>query len=205
MRFNQRARKLAWTPCVFPMTGVISALPVNHRVRLSLRNVILKIRSRVNDHRSLWDKLLSSMIRLRLNVTLIDLQNIIWEAELTQAHMHFHQSAVCIHKCWLCVQVWLAATVLSTGLPRAVTITVFSPVCTLRLFSHESKVRNFNYHLNCAFWMIIRKMVFWTVCTPYYIAMRRLKCAFQTTVRRCFLVTHLANHAAKSQYECPDL
>ena len=44
------------------MTGVISALPVNHRVGLSLENLILKIRSRVNDHRSLWGKLLSSMI-----------------------------------------------------------------------------------------------------------------------------------------------
>ena len=51
------------------MTGVISALPVNHRVGLSLGNVILKIRSRVNDCRSLWGKLLSSMIKLRLNVT----------------------------------------------------------------------------------------------------------------------------------------
>ena len=73
-----------------------------------------------------------------------------------------------------------------------------------RLFSHESKVRNLNYRLNCAFWMIIWKTVFWTVCTPNYIAMRHLKCAFQMTVRRCFLVTHLANHAAKSPYECPD-
>ena len=26
-------------------------------------------------------------------------------------------------------------------------------VRTLRLFSHESKVRNLNYHLNCAFWI----------------------------------------------------
>ena len=31
--------------------------------------------------------------------------------ELTWVHMHFHQSAVCIHKCWLCVPIWLAATV----------------------------------------------------------------------------------------------
>ena len=58
-----------WTPCALPMTGVISVLPVNHRVGLSLANLILKIRSRVNDRHSLWGKLLSSMIRIRLNVT----------------------------------------------------------------------------------------------------------------------------------------
>ena len=52
------------------MTKVISALPVNHRVGLSLKNLILKIRSHVNDRRSLWGKLLSSMIWLRLNVTI---------------------------------------------------------------------------------------------------------------------------------------
>ena len=59
------------TPRALPMTGVISALPVNHQVGLSLENLILKIRSRVNDRRSLWGKLLSSMIRLRLNVTIV--------------------------------------------------------------------------------------------------------------------------------------
>ena len=75
----------------------------------------------------------------------------------------------------------------------------------LRLFSHESKVRNLNYHLNCTFWMIIQKTVFWTVSTPNYIAMRHLKCAFQMTVRRCFPVMHIANHTAKSPYECLDL
>ena len=52
------------------MTGVISAHPVNHRVGGSLENLILKISSRVNDHRCLWGKLLSSMIRYRLNVTI---------------------------------------------------------------------------------------------------------------------------------------
>ena len=50
-----------WTPPALPVTGVISALPVNHRVGLSLANLILKM-SRVNDRRSLWGKLLSSMI-----------------------------------------------------------------------------------------------------------------------------------------------
>ena len=50
------------------MTGVISALPVNHRVGGSLENLILKISSRVNDRHCLWGKLLSSMIRYRLNV-----------------------------------------------------------------------------------------------------------------------------------------
>ena len=68
---NQQARKLAWplrpsTACAPYSTGVIAALPVNHRVGLSLESLILKIRSR----RSLWGKLLSSMIRLRLNVTI---------------------------------------------------------------------------------------------------------------------------------------
>ena len=75
----------------------------------------------------------------------------------------------------------------------------------LRLFSHESKVRNLNFNSKCAFWFKIRKTVFWTVCTPNYIATRHLKCAFQMTVWRCFQVTHLANHAVKSLYECPDL
>ena len=61
------------------MTGVISALPVNHRVGGSLENLILKISSRVNDRRCLWGKLLSSMISNRpwlgtvLNVTFLSL------------------------------------------------------------------------------------------------------------------------------------
>ena len=46
-------------------------------------------------------------------------------------------------------------------------------------------------------------MVFWTVCTQNYIAMCNLNCAFQMMVRRCFPVTHLSNHAAKSLYEWP--
>ena len=54
----------------FPMTGVISALPANHRLGGSLENLILKISSRVNARRCLWGKLLSSMIRYRLNVTI---------------------------------------------------------------------------------------------------------------------------------------
>ena len=53
----------------FPMTGVISALPANHRLEGSLENLILKISSRVDARRCLWGKLLSSMIRYRLNVT----------------------------------------------------------------------------------------------------------------------------------------
>ena len=66
--------------------------------------------------------------------------------------------------------------------------------------------RNWTYHLNCAIWIIIRKMVFWIVCTPNYIAMCHLKCAIQMTVRRCFpVLTHLSNQAAKSPYECLDL
>ena len=51
------------------MTGVISALPANHRLGGSLENLILKISSRVNARRCLWGKLVSSMIRYHLNVT----------------------------------------------------------------------------------------------------------------------------------------
>ena len=40
-------------------------------------------------------------------------------------------------------------------------------------------------------------MVFWTVCTPNYSAMRHLECVFQMTVQRCFPVTHLAIHCSK--------
>ena len=59
------------TPRALPMTGVISALPVNHRLGGSLEDLILKISSRVNDRRCLWGKLLSSMIRYHLNVTIV--------------------------------------------------------------------------------------------------------------------------------------
>ena len=59
--------------------------------------------------------------------------------------------------------------------------------------------------LNYAIWMIIRMTVFWTGCMQIYIAMINLNCAIQMMVRRCFLVTHLSNHAAKSPYECLDL
>ena len=34
------------------------------------------------------------------------------------------------------------------------------------LFSHDSKVRNLNLNLKCAFLIKIRKTVVWTVCTP---------------------------------------
>ena len=75
----------------------------------------------------------------------------------------------------------------------------------LWLFSHDGKVRILNFNLKCASWIKIRKTVFWTVCTPNHVEMRNLKCAFQITVLRCFRVTHLANHAAKSLYEWLDL
>ena len=60
------------TPRALPMTGVMSALPVNHRVGGSLENLMLKISSCVNNRRCLWGKLLSSMIRYRLNGTIIE-------------------------------------------------------------------------------------------------------------------------------------
>ena len=62
-----------------------------------------------------------------------------------------------------------------------------------------------NFNSKCAFLIKIRKTIFWTVCTPNHIAMRNLKCTSQMMVQRCFPVTHLANHAAKSLHECPDL
>ena len=69
-----------------------------------------------------------------------------------------------------------------------------------RLFWHESKVRNLNDHSNCAIWLIIRMTVFFTMCMQNYIAMRNLNCAIQMMVRRCFPVTYLSNHAAKSPW-----
>ena len=63
----------------------------------------------------------------------------------------------------------------------------------------------FHTRAKCTIWIIIRMMVFWTMCTPNYIAIRHLKCAIQMTVRRCFPLPHLSNHAAKSLYECLDL
>ena len=39
------------------------------------------------------------------------------------------------------------------------------------------------------------------MCTPNHVAIRNLRCASQITVQRCFRVTHLANHAAKSLCE----
>ena len=63
------------TSHALPMTGVISALLVNHRVGGSLKNLILKIRSRVNDHRCLWSKPLS-MIRYRLNYSVLEFSGV---------------------------------------------------------------------------------------------------------------------------------
>ena len=71
----------------------------------------------------------------------------------------------------------------------------------LWLFSHESKVRNLNFNSKCAFELKFERQYFGPcVCQSHHDA-----CAFQMTVRRCFPDTHLANHAAKSPYECPDL
>ena len=75
----------------FPMTGVISALPANHhRLGGSLENLILKISSRVNDRRCLWGKLLSSMIRYRLNVTYM------MQAQSSEA-LHQHIAFLAVH------------------------------------------------------------------------------------------------------------
>ena len=48
------------------------------------------------------------------------------------------------------------------------------------LFSHDSQVRNLNLNSKCAFWIIIRMTVFWTVCTTNHIAIRNLKCAINS-------------------------
>ena len=103
----------------------------------------------------------------------IDLQSVIWEAELMWAHMHSHQSAVCIHKCWLSVHMWLAAPsvhrfcldqlallpffcmiISNSNIKIAITIWILL-LCenTQRLFSHESNVHNFNFNSKCAFWI----------------------------------------------------
>ena len=62
-------------PCTHYDWGHL-ALPVNHRVGGSLENFILKISSRVINRR-LWGKLLSSMIRYRLDVTNVPLYHIL--------------------------------------------------------------------------------------------------------------------------------
>ena len=60
----------------------------------------------------------------------------------------------------------------------------------MTVFTRE-QMRNWNFNSKCAFWIKIWKTVCWTVCTPNYIAMHHLKCAFQMTVRRCFPVTQI--------------
>ena len=62
---------------------------------------------------------------------------------------------------------------------------------TLRLFSHDGKVRILNRDSRCASWIMIRNTVFWTVCTPNHVKIRDLRCASQITVQRCFRVMHL--------------
>ena len=75
----------------------------------------------------------------------------------------------------------------------------------IRLFSHDGKVRILNCDSRCASWIKIRNTVFWTVCTPNHVEICDLRCASQITVQRCFPVTILANHAAKSLCEWLDL
>ena len=68
--------KLAWPLRESPMRSLWLGSSRHFRLiiewGLLLKNLILKIRSRVNDRRSLWGKLLSSMIRLCLNVTYVN-------------------------------------------------------------------------------------------------------------------------------------
>ena len=59
------------------------------------------------------------------------------------------------------------------------------------LFSHDSKVRNLNLNLKCAFWIKIQKTVFWTVCMPNHIAIRNLKCAIQMMVRTVIWIANI--------------
>ena len=76
-----------------------------------------------------------------------------------------------------------------------ITLTVFTREQSAQ-FELSFELRILNYH---------SKDSILTVCMPNYIAMRHLKCAIKMTVQRCFPVTHLSNHAAKSPYECLDL
>ena len=82
-----------------------------------------------------------------------------------------------------------------------------SLLSTLSLFSHESKVHNLNYHLNCAIWIIIQMTEVWIVCTPNYIAMCHLKFMRNSNDGPEVFSSYqyLSNHVVKSLYECIDL
>ena len=71
------------------------------------------------------------------------------------------------------------------------------------LFSHDSKVRNLNFNLKCAFWIKIRKTVVWTVCMPKSHRMRNLKCAIQMMIRMTvFWTVCKPNHIAIHNLKC---
>ena len=52
--------------------------------------------------------------------------------------------------------------------------------------SHDGKVRILNFDSKCAFWVKIRKTVFFTVCTPNHIAMRNWNAHFKWRSRGAF-------------------
>ena len=77
------------------------------------------------------------------------------------------------------------------------------------LLSFQRLLECFHTRAKCTIRMIIRvtvilMTVFWPMCTQISITKGNLNCAIQM-MRRCFPVTHLSNHAAKSPYECLDL
>ena len=67
-------------------------------------------------------------------------------------------------------------------------------------FHTRAKVQNLNDHLS---YRIILMTIFWPVCTQISITNGNLNCAIQIMIQRCFPVTHLSNHAAKSLCEVP--
>ena len=80
--------------------------------------------------------------------------------------------------------------------------TCFISILTKSVFTREQK---------CAIRMIVQvtvilMMVFWPVCMQISITRKgNLNCAIQIMVPRCFPVTHLSHHTAKSLCECLDL
>ena len=67
-------------------------------------------------------------------------------------------------------------------------------VCYHWLFSHESKVRNLNYHLNCTFWMIIRKYQYMMRITNSELYGNLPKVSSKVAQRRLRIAGHAQRH-----------
>ena len=57
-------------------------------------------------------------------------------------------------------------------------------------FHTRAKVRNLNYRLNCAIWIIIRMTVFWTVCIQNFNVMHDLNCTIRMMVPTIIWTAH---------------